>query len=719
MPVRDRQPDLGGSMGKLSRIAEIPAGSWTKWLVVGFWVVVVAVAYPLAGKLTGAEKNDASAWLPASAESVKVLDVQTRLQPPNTYSGVVVYYRASGLTAADRAKAAADARRFAGLHGVLPGQVTGPIASADGKAMQTIVPVNVGTQGWNGAIVPVGSMRAIARAGANGLASHVTGQLGYAADNAREYKGITSTLLYAALAVVIVILLISYRSPVLWLLPVISSVAVLITADAVVYLLAAHAGLTVNEESAAILDVLVFGASTDYALLIVARYREELRRHDRRHAAMATALRRAGPAIIASGSTVIVAMLTLSVAELNSTKSLGPVLAIGVAVGMLAMITLLPALLVTFPRGVFWPYRPAYGSPEPTTRGLWARVGWAIAPRPRLVWVTTAVVLGVLALGLTGLKASGLTSAQSFRGHPDSVTGETVLAAHFPAGAGQPVIVIGNQNAAAALRTAFAATPGIAGVSPPAARAGHTYLQGTLTTPPDSAAAYTTIDRVRAAVHAVPGADAKVGGNTAINLDVQRASAHDRNLIIPLILAVVFIILALLLRALVAPLILTATVVLSFAAALGVSAFFFTHVFGFGGADTSFPLFVFVFLVALGIDYNIFLMTRVREEAHKRDARHGALTGLAATGGVITSAGFVLAGTFAVLATIPATFLTELGFAIAFGILLDTIVVRSVLVTALNLDLGRWMWWPSKLARKPDPAPEELSKERTSALAAG
>ena len=706
-------------MSRLRRIAEIPAGSWTKWLVVGLWLVVVVVAFPLSNKLMGAEKNDASAWLPANAESTQVLDLQARFQSPNVFPAVVVYDRASGLTAADRAKAAADARSFAGLHGVGAGQVAGPIPSADGKAIQTIVSVNLGTQGWNGAAAAADSIRAITGSHADGLASHITGPLGNAADSSKVFKGIDSTLLYATLAVVIVILLITYRSPVLWLLPVLSAGVALITAQAVVYLLAAHVGLTVNAQSAGILLVLVFGASTDYALLIVARYREELRRHDRRHAAMAEALRRAGPAIIASGSTVIVAMLTLSVAELNSTKSLGPVLAIGVAVGMLAMITLLPALLVSFPRGVFWPYRPAYGSPEPTTRGLWARVGWAIAPRPRLVWVTTAVVLGVLALGLTGLKASGLTSAQSFRGHPDSVVGEAVLAAHFPAGAGQPVIVIGNPSAAASLRSAFAATPGIASVTPPAARAGHAYLEGTLTSPPDSAAAYATIDRVRAAVHAIPGADAKVGGNTAINLDVQRASAHDRNIIIPIILAVVFIILALLLRALVAPLILTATVVLSFAAALGVSAFFFNHVFGFGGADTSFPLFVFVFLVALGVDYNIFLMTRVREEASRRDARRGALAGLAATGGVITSAGFVLAGTFAVLATIPATFLAELGFAIAFGILLDTIVVRSVLVTALNLDLGRRMWWPSKLAYKPDPAPAELSQERTAALTPG
>src|SRR5215471_9322333 len=699
------------------RLAEIPAGSWTKWVVMGFWVVVVVVALPLAGKLQHAYKNNASSWLPASAESVKVFDVQSRFQSPNTAPGVVVYYRASGITPADRAKAAADARRFAGIHGVAPGTVAGPILSADGKAMQTLVSVNAGSKGWNGTVAPVASMRAIAAAGANGLASHVTGPLGNDADNAKVFKGISSTLLYAAAAVVIVILLFTYRSPVLWLLPVISSGVALIAAQAVVYLLAAHAGLTVNEESGTILAVLVFGASTDYALLIVARYREELRRHDRRHPAMATALRRAGPAIIASASTVIISLLVLLVAELNSTKSLGPVLAIGVGAGVLVMITLLPALLVTFPRGVFWPYRPSYGSSEPTTRGMWARVGWSIAPRPRLTWITTAVILGVLTLGLTGLKASGLTNAQSFRGRPDSVVGASVQAQHFPAGAGTPVVVIGKPSAVGSLQSAFAATPGIIAVTPPAIRGGDAYLEGTLTSPPDSQAAYATIDRVRSAVHAVPGAAAKVGGATAVALDVQRASTHDRNLIIPLILVVVLVILGLLLRALVAPLILTATVVLSFAAALGVSAFFFDHVFGFGGADTSFPLLVFVFLVALGIDYNIFLMTRVREEANRRDARHGALVGLAATGGVITSAGFVLAGTFAVLATIPATTFTEIGFAVAFGILLDTIVVRSVLVTALNLDIGRWMWWPSRLARKPDPAPRELSRERAKALA--
>jgi RND superfamily putative drug exporter len=612
-----------------------------------------------------------------------------------------VYYRVSGLTGADKAKAAADVRRFAGVHGVVRSQVAGPIPSADGKAMETIVPINLGSKGWNGASAAATKLRVIARTDANGLAFHIAGPLGNAADSASAFKGIDGTLLYATLAVVIVLLLITYRSPVLWLLPVMSAGVALVAAQGLIYLLARH-GLTVNAQSAGILLVLVFGAGTDYALLLTARYREELRRHQDRHEAMAVALRRAGPAVIASAGTVIVSLLTLTIAELASTKSLGPVLAIGVVVALAAMMTLLPALLVIFGRWVFWPVKPAYGTGEPTTRGFWARVGRRIAIRPRLVWVVTAVILGAMALGLTGLKASGLTTAQGFRHTPDSVVGQTVIDQHFPAGAGQPVIVIGNQGHAAALLAAVKATPGITGVTG-TSKAGHAYLTGTLSTAPDSQAAYNTIDRIRTAVHAVPGANALVGGNTAINLDVKNASAHDRTVIIPVILAVVFLILALLLRALIAPIMLIATVVLSFAAALGVSALVFNHVFGFGGADTSFPLFVFVFLVALGIDYNIFLMTRVREEAGKYGPRHGALTGLAATGGVITSAGAVLAGTFAALATLPVTFLAELGFAVAFGVLLDTIIVRSVLVTALNLDLGRWVWWPSRLAREPVP----------------
>jgi RND superfamily putative drug exporter len=683
-------------MSIVRAVARVPAGRRAKWFVLAFWLIVVALAGPLAGKLMGVEKNDASSWLPAKAESTKVLDLQSRFISPNVFPAVVVYDRASGLTAADRAKAAADARSFARQPGVLASQVAGPIPARDGRAIETVVPVNLGHNGWNQAGTAATSLRTVATSGANGMSVHITGPLGTAADSSKAFQGIDSTLLYATLTVVIVLLLITYRSPVLWLLPVISAGIALTSAEALIYLLAKHAGLTVNAQSAGILYVLVFGAGTDYALLLTARYREELRRHEDRHEAMAVALRRAGPAIIASAGTVIISLLT-----------------IGVGVALLAMITLLPALLVICGRWVFWPVKPKYGSAEPTTAGFWARVGRGIASRPRIVWVSTAVVLGAMALGLTGLHANGLSNAESFRGHPDSVVGQTVLARHFPAGAGQPVVVVGNEAKAAQLRSAFSGTSGITAVTPPAVRAGHAYLEGTLTVPPDSQAAYTTIDQVRSAVHAVPGANALVGGNTAINLDVARAATHDRNVIIPVILAVVFLILALLLRAIVAPVMLIATVVLSFGAALGVSALVFDNVFNFGGADTSFPLFVFVFLVALGIDYNIFLMTRVREESKRHGTRRGALTALAATGGVITSAGAVLAGTFAVLGTLPVTFLAELGFAVAFGVLLDTLVVRSVLVTALNLDIGHWIWWPSKLAREPIPEPEQRAEQST------
>src|SRR5215471_16277792 len=405
-------------MAVLRGIAFAPAGRRSKWLVLVFWLVIVGLAGPLSGKLTGAEKNDASAWLPPKAESTQVLNLRSQFISPNVYPAVVVYYRPSGLTAADRAKAAADATRFGGVAGVLHSQVSGPFTSADRKAIETIVPVNVGSKGWSAASPAADGLRAVAQSGADGLAVHIAGPLGYAADSSNAFKGIDSTLLFSALAVVIVLLLLTDRSPVLWLLPVISAGVALVSAQALIYLLATHAGLTVNAQSAGILDVLVFGAGTDYALLLTARYREELRKHEDRHAAMRMALRRAGPAVVASGGTVILSLLVLSLAELNSTKSMGPVLAIGVAVALLAMMTLLPALLVITGRWVFWPAKPRYGSAEPTTRGLWARIGRNIAVGPRVVWITTTLVLGAMAFGLMGLHAHGLTNAQGFRGHP-------------------------------------------------------------------------------------------------------------------------------------------------------------------------------------------------------------------------------------------------------------------------------------------------------------
>jgi RND superfamily putative drug exporter len=682
--------------GKASWISALPCGRRTKYLVVVFWLIVVAATGSLAGKLQGAERNDASSYLPASAESTQELNLQARFTSPNLNPAVVVYTRPSGITAADLRKAEADARRFASLPAV-GGRVTGPIPSRDHQALETIVGAELG---YNANISGFISGLNATAAGDPGLAVHTTGPAANAADEIKIFKGIDTTLLFATLAVVVGLLLLTYRSPVLWILPIMSAGVALTVAEAVIYLLTRH-GLTVNGQSAGILVVLVLGAGTDYALLLIARYREELRRHDDRHEAMAVALHRAGPAIMASAATVIAGMLCLLVADSADISGLGPVAAIGIAVGLVAMITLLPALLVIFGRWIFWPIRPRYSSGEPTASGLWARTGQAIASRPRGVWAVTAVLLACATLGLIGFKVGSLTTAQSFRGTPPSVAGEQVLAQHFPAGAGEPVVVIGNATAAAALHSAVASTPGIAAVSLPIAKGGLVYLQGTLTSQPVSQAAFATVDRVRTGVHRIPGADAQVGGGTAVTIDVESYATRDRNVIIPLVLLVVMIILGLLLRALVAPLVLIGTVILSYGAALGLSALAFRHLFGFAGEDTSVPLFIFVFLVALGIDYNIFLMTRIREETIRSGTRRGAITGLAATGGVITSAGAVLAGTFAMLGTLPLVTFTEIGFAVAIGVLLDTIIVRSVLVTALTLDIGRWMWWPSSLARRP------------------
>ena len=682
----------------MSRLSRIPAGSTTKWLVLGFWLVVFVLALSPAGKLTGAQENDSVSWLPGDAESTAVLREMGTFQSSEEIPAVIVYERPSGATTADIAAVADQVKEFDDVEHVDRSAV-GPLPSKDGKALQVIVPIDPGGDGWQALGTAVDTLREVTEGTPDGLSVHITGPGGFAADSSEAFEGIDGKLLYSAMAVVVVILLFTYRSPLLWILPVFSAVVALFVSQALIYFLATEADLTVNAQSAGILTVLVFGAGTDYALLLVARFREELRRHEDRHDAMAAALGRCSPAIVASASTVIAGMLCLLFASMNSTKGLGPVAAVGVAVALLVMLTLLPALLVVCGRWFFWPLRPDYGSADHIETGLWARVGRRIARGPRRTWVVTTLVLAVASLGVPLLDAHGLKNKDAFYGTPDSVVGEAVLARHFAAGSGQPVVVITDADQAEAVRTALSNTDGIDDVTEPVVKGGRAFLQGTGTDAPDSQAAKDTVDRVRDVLHGVPGADAHVGGGTAIVLDTLRASSADNRLIIPVVLLVVFLILALLLRAVVAPLLLILTVVLSFSAALGMSALLFEYVFDFAGADSSLPLFVFVFLVALGIDYNIFLMTRVHEEARTVGTRRGALVGLAATGGVITSAGLVLAGTFAVLATLPVVSFAEIGIAVALGVLLDTIVVRAVLVTALNLDVDRHMWWPSVMSR--------------------
>jgi RND superfamily putative drug exporter len=684
----------------LGRLAALVSGRRSKWVVLGLWVVVLLLAFSPASKLTGAQENDSVSWLPGGAESTAVLKETSRFQSSEEVPAVVVYERRGGATTDDIAAVAGQVKQFDDIEHVDRASV-GPLPSKDREALQVLVPIDPGSDGWEALGTAVDAIRDVTADTPSGMTVHITGPGGFAADSSAAFEGIDGKLLYSAVAVVVVILLITYRSPLLWILPVFSAVVSLFVAQAAVYFLATEADLTVNAQSAGILTVLVFGAGTDYALLLVARYREELRRHEDRHEAMASALVRCGSAILASGSTVVAGMLCLLFASMNSTKGLGPVAAVGVALTLLVMLTLLPALLVISGRWFFWPVHPTYGSADSTTTGVWARVGRRIARRPRTTWVGTALVLAVASAGLLQLDAHGLKNKDSYYGTPDSVVGEQVLGRHFPAGSGQPVVVIANAAQAGAVRTALQDTDGIDEVTQPLTKGGRSYLQGTLSDPPDSQAAKDTVDRAREVLHRLPDAGAEVGGGTAIVLDTLRASSADNRLIIPVVLLVVFVILMVLLRALVAPLVLIATVVLSFSSALGLSALLFKHVFGFAGADSSLPLYVFVFLVALGIDYNIFLMTRVHEEARVLGMHRGALVGLAATGGVITSAGLVLAGTFAVLGTLPVVAFAEIGVAVALGVLLDTIVVRAVLVTALNLDLDRHMWWPSALSKAP------------------
>ncbi len=668
----------------------------TKWVVLVLWIIAFMVLGSFAGKLTDVQNNEASSWLPANAESTRALEKMAPFQDPNAIPTTLVYEKESGLTPDDLAKMKDQAAELQAMDDV-EGKVIGPVPSQDGQVAQTVVTYNLGANGWNK--MPEIAEKIHEIADVDGGKVYLSGVGGSAVDSFEAFEGLDSSLLLAALGVVILLLLLTYRSPILWILPIFSVVVALGSSLGLIYFLAKYADLTVNGQSQAIVSILVLGAGTDYALLLVARYREELRRHEDRHEAMAFALHRATPAIIASAGTVIVGMLCLLLADMNSTAGLGPVCAIGVGVALLAMITLLPALLVIFGRWMFWPKRPDFASHEPTSTGLWAKVGAFIAPRPRRVWVVTTLVLGIAVLGVLTLDTKGLSTEESYTKEFPSVTGQKVLIKHGLADSSTPAMVVANAPQADEVAAAMTGIKNLEEPSQPIVKDGVAFMTANLSVDSTTSAAFDTIDELRTAVHAVEGGGALVSGNSAILDDMLKANTRDSKVIIPVTLVVVLLILMLLLRALTAPLILIATVVLSFGTALGLSSLVFKYIFDYPGADPSFPLFVFVFLVSLGIDYNIFLMTRVREETMTHGTRKGSLVALSSTGGVITSAGLVLAATFGVLASLPLVFLVEMGFAVALGVILDTIIVRSVLVTAINLDLGGAIWWPSKLDR--------------------
>lgn len=680
-------------------LTTIPAHRRWKWAVLAVWVVVLGALSPLGAKFEDVITNEPSSFLPGGAESLRVAELQKTFPGGELTPAVVVYARDGGLSAADRALAARDR---AAIAADLPAKALPPTpltVARDGRAAVFSVPLEV--SGDADALVDaVKRIRATVHDAPAGLQTSVTGPAGFSADAIEVFGDINTTLLLATSAIVIVLLLIIYRSPIFWLVPVISVFLAEFVVRGLGYVAGSN-GVTINGQTQGILLVLVFGAGTDYALLLVARYREELHLRDDRHEAMRVALSQAGPAIAASAGTVVAGLLVLGLADVNGTAGLGPVGAMGVAVAAVAMLTILPALLVIVGRWVFWPFIPRHDrdQAELATRGVWRRIGERVAARPRRVWVGTSLVLLAACLGLVSFN-TGLTDANGFTGGVEAVEGQDLLARSFPAGASAPTTVLVPAGGdVSAVADAARRTPGVAAVGDAQTGPAGTRLSLTLQPAPYSTAAYDLIPDIRDEVKAAGGDGVLVGGPTAESADLRVASTRDTLLLPPLILLVVLVILAVLLRSILAPLLLVATVILSFLASLGASVLLFNHVFGAPGQDPSLPLYGFVFLVALGVDYNIFLMARAREEAGRHGTREGILRALAVTGGVITSAGIVLAGTFAVLGVLPLWALFQIGFLVAFGVLVDTLIVRSVLVPALVSDIGDRVWWPSALAR--------------------
>jgi RND superfamily putative drug exporter len=815
------------------------AGRRAKWIVFAIWlaaILVAAIPADLPGKFEDAENNEASSYLPGEAESTKALIATETLQKGEIAPAVIIYRRESGLTAADRRAIGSDvrkmtAKRFPGVIAdgataasggrkggsaaaaaaaaklppgcgtpttTIPGQpggyapFVGPICSPDGKA--AIVNAYINAEGEGDRLSdPVKFWRDQISDGQNGLQVKITGGAGFSTDAIEVFEGINGTLLLAALSLVIFLLIAIYRSPLFFLIPL-AAVLFAETLSRSIGYGVSELGVTINGQSSSIMSVLVLGAGTDYALLLVSRYREELHRNADKHEAMRTALRSAGPTIFASAATVIAALLCLLIAKVNGTSGLGPIAAIGIACAALAMLTLLPALLTIFGRRAFWPFVPHTEETAPrlqevpewgrrhvvegsgfgalgwvilaslaiavplvallalfppaaelalallllnwivrvlsrgrvpfllgplgrnvfrpyeirrhrlehtadATHGLWARLGRRIAAGPQRVMAGAIAVLLVLCAGFAFF-STDLTSEDSYRTEVESVEGQHLLDRSFPSGTTALTdVVVPAAGDVPAVKRAVEGVEGVEGVSGPVAKGPPgTLVQATLEPNPYSTEAFDLIEPIREAAHRV-SPDVLVGGPSAVEFDVRDAAGWDSTAIPPLILLVVFLILMLLLRAVAAPLILVGTVILSFLAALGVGYFVFDVIFGFPGSDPSLPLFAFVFLVALGVDYNIFLVARAREEAEQHGSEQGMLRSLAVTGGVITSAGIVLAGTFAVLAVLPLTFLTELGFVVAFGVLLDTFLVRSILVPAIALTAGDKFWWPSALSR--------------------
>ncbi|MFI9828945.1 MMPL family transporter [Streptomyces sp. NPDC051913] len=670
-------------------------------LLLAVWLGIGGILGPFAGRLGEVATNDQAAFLPRSAESTEVVAAQRAFRQDETLPVIVLWTDEDEGQVADRRSTAGRAlASLAGTAGVV-GDVSPALLSKDGQALEGVVQLRPDL----GERLPetLDRIRAAAER-VPGSTVRLAGPAATQADLSDAFAGIDGLLLAVALVTVLVILLLVYRSLLLPFVIIVGAVLALGLACAIVYALADHGVVRVDGQVQGILSILVIGAATDYALLLTARFREELAVHPDRFTAVRAALRQSWGAIVASGATVALGLLALLISDLTNNRALGPVGAIGVCCAVLSTLTFLPAVLVLLGRAAYWP-----AAPRPDTgHGVWRRVAALVDRAPRKVWAGSLLALLVCAAFAPTLASRGVPLDETFVDDAPSVTAQQTLVRHFPGGSGNPTVVIADADRLDRVIDTALATKGVAAAAgvtrsgqpggTPLVVDGRVRVDVTLASAADSDDAKDTVARLRTALHAVPGAGALVGGYTAQQYDTLRTAEHDRTLIVPVVLAIILVILTVLLRSLLLPVLLVATVALNFLATLGVSALVFEHVLGFGGTDPSVPLYGFVFLVALGVDYNIFLMSRVREEALRHGTRQGVLRGLVGTGGVITSAGVVLAATFAALGVIPLAFLVQIAFIVAFGVLLDTLVVRSLLVPALARDLGPVAWWPGAKA---------------------
>ena len=698
----------------MQTLARVVAGRRSKWIVLVAWIVLAAGLGSFQAKLSTVTKNDSATFLPASADSTAVLQsLRTEFDNGRTTPALVVFQDPAGLDDADRAAIAADAEAIAKLPNLAP--LLSPLApdaarqgllSEDGTTAILIAPITAQT--IEGIEPAVQDIRSITKANeAPGLEVYVSGPAGITVDAVKVFGSIDGTLLIGTTLLILVLLLLIYRSPIVALVPLVVVGIAYAIAGGVVYLVVRALDFPINGQATGILIILMFGAGTDYCIYLVARYREELRRTEDRHAAMQQAVARSAPAILSAGGTVVAAMLVLLVADLSSTRNQGPVLAIGIAITMLAGLTLLPALLTIIGRRSFWPAVPRFGDEDRSRRSLYHRVGEVVTGRPIMTIVAVTAVLLVCVLGVLS-NPSGLGIGGGFRAKPESIQGQIALSRALPPGelAATQVVVRAPQAdlpaASDAVAKALAADTGAVSTVRPGivARDGQAQvLDVVLASDPYGDTAEASIPglrKVASEAATAAGGSALVGGPTAEAYDTDRTVRGDARLIVPLTLLLILLILIALLRALVAPLYLIATVILSYFATLGLSYVLFLHVFGSPGVDPSYATFLFLFAVALGVDYNIFLVSRVREEAESAPMRPAVLRALETTGGVITSAGLILAGTFLVLMTLPLEALFQLGFGVALGVLIDTFIVRTLLVPALAVWFGDRSWWPGR-----------------------